>query len=109
MTTLSTHVLDIERGAPAAGVPIALFRGEQRLTQAETNADGRIADLAGGTLLERGSYRLVFDVAAYFARQGRAAPFLERVSIEFQINPADPHYHVPLLLSPYACTSYRGS
>jgi 5-hydroxyisourate hydrolase len=109
MTTLSTHVLDIERGAPAAGVPIALFRGEQRLTQAETNADGRIADLAGGTSLEGGSYRLVFDVAAYFARQGRAAPFLERVSIDFQINAADPHYHVPLLLSPYACTSYRGS
>jgi len=109
MTSLSTHVLDIERGAPAAGVPIALYRGEQRLTLAETNADGRIADLAGGSSLAAGTYRLVFEVAAYFARQGRAAPFLERVSIEFQINPADPHYHVPLLLSPYACTSYRGS
>ena len=109
MTSLSTHVLDIERGAPAAGVPIALYRGEQRLTLAETNADGRIADLAGGSSLEAGSYRLVFDVAAYFARTGRPAPFLERVSIDFQVNPADPHYHVPLLLSPYACTSYRGS
>src|SRR5207302_2497779 len=84
MTTLSTHVLDIERGAPAAGVPIALYRGEQPLAQAETNADGRIADLAGGGSLDAGSYRLVFDVAAYFARQGRAAPFLERVSIDFQ-------------------------
>ena len=109
MTSLSTHVLDIERGAPAAGVPIALYRGEQRLTLAETNVDGRIADLAGGSSLAAGTYRLVFEVSAYFARQGRAAPFLERVSIEFQINPADPHYHVPLLLSPYACTSYRGS
>ena len=109
MTSLSTHVLDIERGAPAAGVPIALYRGEQRLTLAETNADGRIADLAGGSSLAAGTYRLVFEVAAYFARQGRAAPFLERVSIEFQVNPADPHYHVPLLPSPYACTSYRGS
>jgi len=109
MTSLSTHVLDIERGAPAAGVPIALYRGEQRLTLAETNADGRIADLAGGSSLAAGTYRLVFEVAAYFARQGRATPFLERVSIEFQVNPADPHYHVPLLLSPYACTSYRGS
>ena len=109
MTSLSTHVLDIERGAPAAGVPIALYRGEQRLTLAETNADGRIADLASGSSLTAGTYRLVFEVAAYFARQGRAAPFLERVSIEFQVNPADPHYHVPLLLSPYACTSYRGS
>ena len=109
MTTLSTHVLDIERGAPAAGVPIALYRGEQRLSQAETNIDGRIADLAGGASLEAGSYRLVFDVAAYFAHQGRGTPFLERVSIEFQVNSADPHYHLPLLLSPYACTSYRGS
>jgi len=109
VTSLSTHVLDIERGAPAAGVPIALYRGEQRLTLAETNADGRIADLAGGSSLEAGSYRLVFDVAAYFARTGRPAPFLERVSIDFAVNPADPHYHVPLLLSPYACTSYRGS
>jgi len=109
MTTLSTHVLDIERGAPAAGVSIALYRGEQRLTLAETNADGRVADLAGSSSLEAGAYRLVFDVAAYFARQGRGAPFLQRVSIEFQVNAADPHYHVPLLLSPYACTTYRGS
>jgi 5-hydroxyisourate hydrolase len=109
MTTLSTHVLDIERGAPAAGVPIALYRGEQRLTLAETNADGRVADLSGGSSLEAGSYRLVFDVAAYFGRQGRTAGFLQRVSIEFQVDAADPHYHVPLLLSPYACTSYRGS
>jgi len=119
MTSLSTHVLDIERGAPAAGVPIALYRREQPsvlfgpvvfswIAEAETNADGRIADLASGSTLAAGTYRLVFEVAAYFARQGRAAPFLERVSIDFQVNPADPHYHVPLLLSPYACTSYRG-
>lgn len=109
MTTLSTHVLDVERGSPAAGVPIALFRGEDRLAAAETNADGRIADIAGGSALEAGSYRIVFDVAAYFASLGRAAPFLQRVSIDFQVNSTDSHYHVPLLLSPYACTSYRGS
>jgi 5-hydroxyisourate hydrolase len=109
MTTLSTHVLDIERGVPAAGVPIVLYRGEQPLAMAETNAAGRIPDLANGSALGTGSYRLVFDVAAYFARQGRAAPFLERVSIDFQVNAVEPHYHVPLLLSPYACTSYRGS
>jgi 5-hydroxyisourate hydrolase len=109
MTTLSTHVLDVERGRPAAGVPIALFRGEQQLAAAETNAQGRIADLTGGGALDAGIYRLVFDVAAYFARQGRAADFLQQVTIAFQVNAADPHYHVPLLLSPYACTSYRGS
>jgi 5-hydroxyisourate hydrolase len=109
MTTLSTHVLDIERGAPAVALPIALYRGEQQLALAETNADGRIGDLTSGSSLEPGSYRLVFDVAAYFARQGRIAPFLQRVSIEFRVNATDPHYHVPLLLSPYACTAYRGS
>src|SRR5260370_21992946 len=98
MPPLQTHVLDIERGAPAAGVPIALYRGEQRLTLAETNADGRIADLAGGASLDAGSYRLGFDVAAYFARPGPAAPFLEPGSIDFHVNPADPHYHLPRLL-----------
>ena len=107
MTSLSTHVLDIERGVPAAGVPIALFRDEQALATLTTNADGRVADLAGE--LPAGAYRLVFDVATYFATQSRPAPFLQRVSIEFHINAADPHYHVPLLLSPYACSSYRGS
>jgi 5-hydroxyisourate hydrolase len=107
VTSLSTHVLDIERGVPAVGVPIALFRDEHALARHETNADGRIADLAGD--LPAGAYRLVFDVAAYFASQARPAPFLQRVSIDFQIRAADPHYHVPLLLSPYACSSYRGS
>ena len=120
MTTLSTHVLDVELGAPAAGVPIALFRREPPLdpygpialvwvAEAETNADGRIPDLGNGSPLETGTYRLVFEVAAYFARQGRPAPFLQRVTIDFQVNAADPHYHVPLLLSRFACTSYRGS
>jgi 5-hydroxyisourate hydrolase len=108
VTTLSTHVLDIERGTPAPGVPVELYRGEQPLAQAETNADGRVPDLAGGSV-EPGTYRLVFDVAAYFAARGGATPFLRRVSIDFDVRAADPHYHVPLLLSAYACTSYRGS
>jgi 5-hydroxyisourate hydrolase len=108
MTTLSTHVLDIETGVPAAGVPIELYRGDRQLAAALTNTDGRVPDLASGSL-EAGAYRLVFDVAAYFASRGRAAPFLQRVSIDFEVHASDPHYHVPLLLSPYACTSYRGS
>ena len=108
MTTLSTHVLDVEHGVPAAGVPIALLRGDQPLAQAETNADGRIGNLAGGPL-DAGTYRLVFDVAAYFTSHGRDAPFLRRVSIDFDVHASDAHYHVPLLLSRYACTSYRGS
>jgi 5-hydroxyisourate hydrolase len=108
VTTLSTHVLDVERGSPAVGVPIELLHGEQSLGQAKTNADGRVPDLAGGPLAS-GTYRLVFDVASYFAAQGQGAPFLQRVSIEFDVNGTAPHYHVPLLLSRYACTSYRGS
>jgi 5-hydroxyisourate hydrolase len=108
VTTLSTHVLDVERGVPAVGVPIALFAGDKQVAHATTDAGGRVADLAQGSL-DSGTYQIVFDVAAYFATQGRAAPFLQRVSIEFQTNAADPHYHVPLLLSAYACTSYRGS
>jgi 5-hydroxyisourate hydrolase len=108
MTTLSTHVLDTERGAPAIGVSIALYQGDRQIGQGLTNADGRIADLAGRSL-EPGVYRLEFAVAAYFADEGRAAPFLQRVVVEFQTNASDPHYHVPLLLSRYACTTYRGS
>ena len=108
MTTLSTHVLDVERGVPAGGVRIVLQRGEATLAEVATNADGRVPQL-GPDGLEPGTYRLVFDVAAYFAAQGRVAPFLQRVSIDFDIHPDSRHYHVPLLLSPYACTSYRGS
>jgi 5-hydroxyisourate hydrolase len=110
LTTLSTHVLDIERGSPATGVPVELSRGDHPLARTETNADGRVPDLAGGAV-EPGTYRVVFDVAAYFASQGRTTspPFVRRVSIDFDVHVGDPHYHVPLLLSAYACTVYRGS
>jgi 5-hydroxyisourate hydrolase len=108
VTILSTHVLDIELGKPAAGVPIALFQGDWQLAQVETNVDGRVLDVAGGAI-DPGFYRLVFDVAAYLSATGRAAPFLQRVSIDFHVAADAAHYHVPLLLSQYACTSYRGS
>jgi len=106
MTTLSTHVLDISLGRPAAGVPVRLFQSDAQLAHEQTNADGRIALLA---TVEAGVYRIVFDADAYFAAQGQRAPFLKRVSIEFEVETGAAHYHVPLLLSPYACTSYRGS
>jgi 5-hydroxyisourate hydrolase len=106
MTTLSTHVLDVERGLPAAGVPVTVVRADQRVAHALTNSDGRIPELA---TLQSGAYRIEFDAAAYFASQQRPAPFLKRVSIDFEVEPGATHYHVPLLLSPYACTSYRGS
>jgi len=106
VTTLSTHVLDVERGIPAAGVPVALYTADGVVAQAVTNEDGRIPQLA---TVDGGVYRIAFDAAAYFASQGRAAPFLKRVSLEFEVDALAPHYHVPLLLSPFACTSYRGS
>jgi 5-hydroxyisourate hydrolase len=107
MTSLSTHVLDLEAGTPAEGLRVALFRGHDRLADGQTSANGRIAEL--GHALDAGSYRLEFDVAAYLKAKGRAAPFLQRVSLEFVIDGSQPHYHVPLLMTPYACTSYRGS
>jgi 5-hydroxyisourate hydrolase len=106
--TLSTHVLDVERGCAAVGAPIALFRGDQLIATATTNADGRVPDLGGGSI-EPATYRIVFDVAAYLATQDRIAPFVQRVTVEFAVHESSAHYHVPLLLSPYACTSYRGS
>jgi 5-hydroxyisourate hydrolase len=103
---LSTHVLDTERGLPAGGVPVELVQAGRSVAQGLTDSDGRVAHLAS---VDTGEYVLTFDVAAYFQAQGRPAPFLRRVSIAFQAHAADRHYHVPLLLSPYACTSYRGS
>jgi 5-hydroxyisourate hydrolase len=94
--SLSTHVLDTERGRPAAGVRVELFRGDERLAEQETDDDGRIGDLAPG--LEAGVYRLVFPPPS---------PFFRRVELEVELG--DGHTHVPLLVSSYACASYRGS
>jgi 5-hydroxyisourate hydrolase len=108
MTSLSTHVLDTERGIPAAGVRVTLYRGQSALAEGVTEPNGRIADLGGGAL-DHGAYRLEFDVSTYLAAQGRPAPFLQRVILEFVLDASQPHYHVPLLMTPYAFTSYRGS
>ena len=94
--TLSTHVLDTERGQPAAGVRVELYRGDDRLADQTTDEDGRIADLAPG--LEPGAYRLVFHPPS---------PFFRRVELEVELG--DGHTHVPLLVSSYACVTYRGS
>jgi 5-hydroxyisourate hydrolase len=110
--SISTHVLDTERGEPATGVPVTLARRDgdalAPLSRQETNADGRIADLLGGPL-RPGSYQIIFDVAAYLRRLGRDPAFFTRVAIEFEIRDTGRHYHVPLLLTPYSCASYRGS
>jgi len=110
--SISTHVLDTERGEPAEGLPVTLSRWDgnrlTRLSEAETNQDGRIADLLDEAL-EIGSYQLAFDVAVYFRELDGDVPFLSRVAIDFEILDSDRHYHIPLLLSRYSCSSYRGS
>ena len=112
--TISTHVLDTARGAPAAGVSVSLWRleGTQRAGPqgaGETDADGRIGDLLhGGDPLVAGVYRLTFDVAGYFKKKGDS-PFLGRVTLDLEIADATRAYHVPLLVSPFSCASYRGS
>jgi 5-hydroxyisourate hydrolase len=113
MSGLTTHVLDTAHGRPAAGVALRLLRGGETLANAVTNADGRCdAPLLTGGALTAGAYRLEFDVGAYYRGRGVALPepaFLETVVIDFGV--ADPavHYHVPLLVSPFGYSTYRGS
>jgi 5-hydroxyisourate hydrolase len=94
--SLSTHVLDTGAGRPASGIRVELLRGNEPLASATTNDDGRVPELAQG--LDPGAYRLVFHPPS---------PFFRRVELEVALE--DGHYHVPLLVSPYGCASYRGS
>ncbi|MGK8520851.1 hydroxyisourate hydrolase [Nocardia asteroides] len=105
MSTLSTHVLDAVLGAPAVGVTVTLYRQEWRLDWGETDINGRIGAL--GEALEPGTYRLVFDTGAYFAGRD-VETFYPEVTVAFAVTD-ERHYHVPLLLSPFAFSTYRGS
>ncbi|MEV6432714.1 hydroxyisourate hydrolase [Nocardia sp. NPDC051463] len=105
MSTLSTHVLDAVRGVPAVGVAVALHAGPEGLDAGVTDADGRIGALGGP--LAAGTYRLVFDTGSYFALQ-QVDSFYPEVSVTFVIT-EERNYHVPLLLSPFAFSTYRGS
>ena|SRR5688572_14514876 len=109
--TISTHVLDTTRGEPAAGISVLLFRLDAHdralLGTRETDADGRIGDIAAGPLAP-GRYGLSFEIAAYYKKKGSPS-FLERVTVDFEISDATRRYHIPLLMSPFSCTSYRGS
>lgn len=117
MGRLSTHVLDTVNGKPAGGIAIELFalEGESRrsVLRTVTNADGRTdAPLMIGEAFRTGTYELVFEVGAYFKGLGAAAsnpPFLDIVPIRFTIAEPDGHYHVPLLVSPWSYSTYRGS
>ena len=110
MSSLSTHVLDTAHGRPASGVAVALVGdGGEVLFTGETDADGRCKGLPD---LVPGRYRLIFGVAAYFASLDIALPdppFLDVIAIDFGIAEAGGHYHVPLLVSPFGYSSYRGS
>jgi hydroxyisourate hydrolase len=104
---LTTHVLDTARGRPAAGVEIVLRRDGEIVARAITNADGRTdGPLLDGEGLVEGRYELTFAVGAYF---GDADGFLGDVPVRFRITDASQHYHVPLLASPFAYSTYRGS
>ena len=92
---ISTHVLDTANGKPAAGVRVELYRDDDLLAAGETDADGRIRELAD---VQPGTYRLVFHPPS---------PFFRRVELELELGDGD--HHVPLLVSPYACATYRGS
>ncbi|WP_353228520.1 hydroxyisourate hydrolase [Novosphingobium sp.] len=110
MSTLSTHVLDTAHGTPAVAVALTLTAADgQVLFQGRTNADGRCPGLPP---LVPGAYRIAFAVADYFRAQGVILPdppFLDVVAIDFGIADAVGHYHVPLLVSPYSYSTYRGS
>jgi 5-hydroxyisourate hydrolase len=113
MSAITTHVLDTARGRPAAGLGVRLERrdGERWSTLAErvTDADGRVRDLlAAGVTPAPGTYRLVFATGAYLGADGAAA-FYPEVSVVFELRDPAQHHHVPLLLSPFGYTTYRGS
>jgi 5-hydroxyisourate hydrolase len=111
MSTLSTHVLDAASGRPAVGVRVSLARRDgdrwQPLGEAATDDDGRARDLAPGPL-GAGVHRLVFATGEYFTATGQTG-FYPEVPVVFEVTGTDRHYHVPLLLSPFAFSTYRGS
>ena len=116
MGRLTTHVLNTAHGKPAAGLAVTLRQAGKHgaaLASLVTNDDGRAdAPLLEGDAMRVGTYDLVFDAGAYFERLGVALPepkFLDQVVIRFGIADPDAHYHVPLLISPYGYSTYRGS
>ena len=113
MSGLTTHVLDTARGRPAAGLSVEIFHldGEERtlLKTVQTNGDGRTDEpLLKEEEFEPGIYEIVFHVGGYFGESGEPS-FLDQVPVRFGISDPDSHYHVPLLVSPWSYSTYRGS
>jgi 5-hydroxyisourate hydrolase len=107
MARISTHVLDIAKGTPAAGIPVELHLAGQLIHSAKTNADGRTdLPLLIGERIPAGAYEIVFHVQDYL----RAEPtFFDRITIRFTVSNEEGNYHVPLLLAPHGYSTYRGS
>lgn len=110
---ITTHVLDVARGRPASGVPVLLEIMKSadewsEISRGETDDDGRLRTLLAPSALETATYRIRFDTGAYFKAHGTEG-FYPEVSIVFVVRDAASHYHVPLLLSPYGYSTYRGS
>jgi len=112
MSGITTHVLDTSLGKPVTGVPVSLClrdsAGFRELGRAVTDADGRVRQFLPDVALAPGTYRLTFETAAHFRASSRET-FFERVTLEFHVADAAQHYHVPLLLTPFGYTTYRGS
>ncbi len=113
MSAITTHILDVSKGCPARGVPVTLERQTKAdweiVGKGETDEDGRLRDLLNSeTVLQTGNYRLTFNTETYFARQ-QSEGFYPQVMVTFVVRDAAQHYHVPLLLSPFGYSTYRGS
>jgi 5-hydroxyisourate hydrolase len=113
MSQITTHVLDISVGKPAAGVPVALEvekegGGWKDLSRGATDGDGRLRHLIAPGALVEGTYRLTFDTRAYFEAQ-KVKGLYPQVTVVFMVRDAKENYHVPLLLSPHGYSTYRGS
>ena len=113
MSQITTHVLDVSRGKPASGVSVLLeihtaAGSWKELGKGATDADGRLKSLLAPGKLESGTYRLTFDTAAYFTER-RIESLYPKVDIIFEVRNAQEHYHIPLLLSPFGYSTYRGS
>ncbi len=108
MSQITTHILDAALGRPAANVPVALLNGHGvEIASGTTDDDGRVTVL-GAERLDTGTYRLSFATGEYFSRTDRET-FYPSVSIDFMVTDSEQHYHVPLLISPFAYSTYRGT
>ncbi|HEY7290670.1 MAG TPA: hydroxyisourate hydrolase [Vicinamibacterales bacterium] len=110
---ITTHVLDIARGTPAAGIDVILeMRGTHDwvpVARGTTDANGRLASLTEGRAIDPGTYQLVFDLGDYHRSQGVVEPFFPEANVTFTVRDGSEHYHIPLVVSPFGYSTYRGT